>query len=128
MFPIHFYGAHGIPTTYSAETKELVHRDYRYSIVCETCRENGLFTEILLDCFAMGTVPVFWGAPDIGNYFDERGIISFDTMQDIAYLLSLADQKYYEHVKPYVKANLRLVEEYRSTEDWLYTNYFKEMA
>ena len=41
--------------------------------------ENGqyetYFTEKLLDCFATGTIPVYLGAPDIGNYFNKDGII-----------------------------------------------------
>ena len=35
----------------------------------------GYFTEKLLDCFLTRTVPVYWGCPDIYEYFDLDGII-----------------------------------------------------
>lgn len=52
---------------------------YRYSLVIENSRENGYFTEKIIDAFLLNTVPIYWGAPDIGTYFDTAGIIICDS-------------------------------------------------
>ncbi|WP_051646215.1 hypothetical protein [Allgaiera indica] len=48
---------------------------YRYSLVIENVRERGYFTEKLVDALLCRTLPIYWGAPDIANYFDPAGMI-----------------------------------------------------
>lgn len=128
---INYFGARGIPVDYSWQTKLKVLKDFRYSIVVETCREDNLFTEILLDCFAVGTIPIFWGCPNIGEYFDERGILSFETigeLKSILYMISgdEADDTYY-YISQFARENLRRLPPYRITESWLHENIFKDL-
>ncbi len=118
-YGIDYYGYRGTPTTYGWQTKLQVLRDYKYSIVCETCREPNLFTEILLDCFAVGTIPLFWGAPNIGDYFEGLGILSFETVQQLESLIRELDEHTYTYLLPFARENLRRVAEYRITEEWL---------
>ena len=49
--------------------------DYMFSIVIENDKYETYYTEKLTDCFATGTIPIYWGAPDIGNLFNRDGII-----------------------------------------------------
>jgi len=56
---------------------------YEYSVVIENSREIGYFSEKLVDCFLCGTVPIYWGALDIEDYFDTRGMIVCETEEDI---------------------------------------------
>ncbi len=56
---------------------------YRYSIVIENSRDQGYFTEKLIDCLLCGTVPIYWGDPDIGRYFDLDGIIACGNEDEI---------------------------------------------
>tara|TARA_R100000315_G_C5232124_1_gene143178 strand:+ start:516 stop:1487 length:972 start_codon:yes stop_codon:yes gene_type:complete len=58
-------------------------QDFYYSIIMENDRYPGYFTEKLTDCFATATVPIYWGAPDIGDYFDINGIIQVNSVQEI---------------------------------------------
>jgi len=143
-YGIDYYGYHGTPTDYGPHTKLQVLKDYRYSIVIETCREEGLFTEILLDCFAVGTIPIFWGAPDIGNYFNARGILSFSNINELKYILNslgypgnglrhspdLYGNRYYareyRRMLPYIGINHIAMKKYAITEDWLYQRYFAD--
>jgi len=117
--PVDFYGFKGVPTNYGWETKLRVHAPYMFSIVCETAEEDNLFTEILLDCFAVGCVPLFWGAPNIGSFFDGRGIIQFNTAEEAEYLVRCLTPALYREMEPYVRNNLREVAKYRVTEDWM---------
>ena len=45
---------------------------YRYSFAIINTDENDYFTDIIIDCFAVGTIPIFWGTPNIKNYFNMK--------------------------------------------------------
>ncbi len=84
-------GAHGSPRSGSGlgpnhdwwRSKEELLGPYRFSIVFENASYSNYYTEKITDCFAYGTIPIYWGSPDIGNDFNTDGIIfwngSFDT-------------------------------------------------
>jgi hypothetical protein len=59
------------------------HAPYMYSVVIENSREPGYFTEKIIDSLMCGSVPIYWGAPDIGSYFDVRGIIQCASEADL---------------------------------------------
>ena len=50
-------------------------KDYCFSFAIENCRESGYYTEKILDCFLTGTIPIYWGDPEIETTFDKNGII-----------------------------------------------------
>jgi len=52
--------------------------DYMFQWAIENHQEEGYFTEKLLDCLIMKTVPIYYGDTKIGSRFDSRGIIVFD--------------------------------------------------
>lgn len=126
-YGIDYYGARGQAVDYGWQTKMTVLKDYQYSIVVETCYEPNLFTEILLDCFAVGTIPLFWGCPNIGDYFDGLGILSFRTVQELEALIRELDEHTYTYLQPFARRNLETVKQYRITEEWLYENVFSEV-
>jgi len=79
--------------------------DYCFSVAMENSRENYYYTEKIIDCFFTDTIPIYWGCPGIGDVFDLRGIITFETIEELlAALDGLSFDKYYEML-PYVKAN-----------------------
>eukprot|EP00620_Florenciella_sp_RCC1587_P021099 CAMPEP_0182561832 /NCGR_PEP_ID=MMETSP1324-20130603/4262_1 /TAXON_ID=236786 /ORGANISM="Florenciella sp., Strain RCC1587" /LENGTH=60 /DNA_ID=CAMNT_0024774579 /DNA_START=220 /DNA_END=399 /DNA_ORIENTATION=+ len=49
-----------------------------FHIAIENVKSNGYFTEKLLDCFLTRTVPLYWGCPNIGEYFEVEGMIIID--------------------------------------------------
>jgi hypothetical protein len=93
--------------------------DYMFSVVVENGFYESYFTEKILDCFASGTIPVYMGSSDIGNYFNSEGIIplteEFDVSEDI----------YYDKMEA-IKDNLERVRQYEILEDFIYLNYFKK--
>ena len=50
-------------------------RDYGFSIVVENDNTDTYFTEKILDCFATGTIPIYWGTSRIVEHFNPNGII-----------------------------------------------------
>jgi hypothetical protein len=82
------------PIGYGQETKHAVLDNYCFSIA-ETCREDNLFTEWIVDCFALGTIPIFWGAPNIDRFFNAKGILQFDTVDRLYKILARSRADWY---------------------------------
>jgi hypothetical protein len=80
-------------------------------------KKNNYFTEVLLDNFRVGTVPIFWGCPNIGDFFDMNGIITFDTIEDLDLILSNLTKNDYYEMLPHINNNFELVKKYVSTDD-----------
>ena len=98
-------------------------RHYRYSIVVESGRADYYFTEKLIDCLSQGTVPIYWGCPDIYAFFEEDGIIPFETLEDLKRILgTISEGDYYDRL-PAICENLKLAKELRCAEDWLAREY-----
>lgn len=119
---VDFYGARGLPTDYSMATKLRVNAPYAFSVVTETQRLDNLFTEWLLDCFAVGTIPVYAGAPNVGRYFNAAGVLSFETAAECVEIVRGLSWELYEALLPAAADNLARVEEYAVAEDWMYTH------
>jgi hypothetical protein len=95
-------------------------RDYMFSIVVENQKMNSLFTEKIIDCFMTGTIPLYYGCPKISEYFDDRGIICFDTLeelQDIIKNLSIED---YTRRIEFVNENFELAKKYVIADDIIF--------
>ena len=90
--------------------------------MCTIAIENGqyetYFTEKLLDCFATGTIPVYLGAPDIGDHFNKEGIIDLTDEFDVS------EEIYYSKMDA-MKDNLERAKEMEVLEDFIYLRYFK---
>lgn len=56
---------------------------YRYSVVIENAREQNYFTEKLIDALLCRTVPIYWGCPNIGDFFDTGGMMICHDMAGI---------------------------------------------
>jgi len=94
-----------VATSYrgSCMSKRDVLRNYKFSI----CFENatgypGLITEKIFDCFTAGTVPVYYGAPDIdkyipdGCYIDFRSFTGYEELY--CYLVSMDEREYVRYL------------------------------
>lgn len=68
---------------------------YRFSVIVENVREPSYITEKLIDCLICRTIPIYWGAPDVGDFFDTSGIILCDDEAAIlAALRDLSEDRY----------------------------------
>lgn len=96
---------------------------YRYSVIIESQRLDTWFTEKLIDCFSQGTIPIYWGARKIADFFDERGMIIIDNITDIYNYLSELTPSHYTSCLPYIRANLETSRSYQCAEDWIFNAY-----
>tara|TARA_S200000501_G_scaffold31507_1_gene26468 strand:+ start:394 stop:1197 length:804 start_codon:yes stop_codon:yes gene_type:complete len=92
--------------------------DYMFSVAIENGQYETYFTEKLLDCFATGTIPVYLGAPDIGNYFNKDGIINLTEEFDIS------EEMYYNKMDA-IKENLEKAMRMEILEDFIWNEYLK---
>lgn len=86
-------------------------KEYMYSIVIENNKKDFYFTEKIFDCFASGNVPIYWGCPSIGNYFDINGIHQFDTIDELKSILLQISESKYNNMTKSIAENFRLVNE-----------------
>jgi hypothetical protein len=101
--------------TFEEKTEPL--KDYEFSIAITNSRINNYFTEILLDCFRLGTIPIFWGCPNIDEYFNLSGMEIFNTIEELDYVLS--NLKPYKEYLPGAKENFELCKQYIHTDDYI---------
>jgi hypothetical protein len=96
-------------------------KDYRFSFAFENDCYSSIFCEKLTDCFATGTIPIFQGAPDIGDFFDINGIIIFNENIDLSEL----NIDLYKSKRKSIENNFNLTLNLQTAEDYIYLNYLK---
>lgn len=62
--------------------------DYQYHVCFENDKNQGYFTEKIIDCFATGTIPIYWGANNISSIFNTNGVIEVDSVDEATYVLN----------------------------------------
>jgi len=103
------------------ENKEDGLVDYMFSVAIENASYNSYFTEKIQDCFATGTIPIYYGSPDIGDHFNPNGIITLTDDFDVSKLTS---EIYYDKIDA-VKENLEIVKNQLINEDNIYKTYLQ---
>jgi hypothetical protein len=103
--------------------------DYRYSIAIENEISPYYFTEKIMNCFASMTVPIYIGATNIGEFFNEDGIIRVDepTIEAVEKAVAVCNQEDYEKRKDAIIDNYNRVKEYLCVEDYIYKHYKSEL-
>jgi hypothetical protein len=119
---------YGRGTDNPIEYKEEALVDYKYSIVVENTNQINYITEKIVDCLAVGTIPVYWGCPNISDFFDMDGIITFNTIEEFEKILPTLTTELYNSKIESVKKNLEKAKQYAITEDWLYENIFTKLT
>tara|TARA_R100000951_G_scaffold83290_1_gene71048 strand:- start:10841 stop:11710 length:870 start_codon:yes stop_codon:yes gene_type:complete len=112
------------------EKKEEGLYPYRFSIVLENTQDDYYFSEKIVDCFATGTIPIYWGGSGVGKHYDEEGIIRFDTLDELDDILSeiengsapsIYNNKYFGKITDNWRKCRKT--ENRIPEDWMWKNY-----
>lgn len=69
---------------------------FRFSVAIENIRVQGYFSKKLVDALLCETVPIYWGAPDVADYFDPGGMIVCATQDEILAAIAGADADLYD--------------------------------
>jgi len=79
----------------------------QFHIAIENCRSRYYFTEKLIDCFLTGTVPIYWGCRNLGEYFDMRGVRQVRTADELITACNAATEAEYAELGPVIRENRR---------------------
>jgi hypothetical protein len=111
LWPDPMYSAAARASRGPAASKSATVAQYRFALCFENSRLKGWITEKLFDCFFAGTVPVYWGAPDVLDWVPAECFIDmrhFDRFADLrAFLHALepaAERRYRNAAREYVES------------------------
>ena len=51
-------------------------RDYKFSIAFENCSHSGYTTEKIMEAFVAGTIPIYYGDPDVAKDFNSKAFVN----------------------------------------------------
>lgn len=73
-------------------------RDYKYHLSMENCQELNYFTEKIGDAFLMWSYPVYWGCPNIDEFFPAGAYSLFNApnVNDAEKVISIVNSNKYE--------------------------------
>ncbi len=63
--------------------KRAFQSQYKFSIAFENSSHSGYVTEKIVDAFAAGTIPIYWGDPHLEDYFNPAAFIHIKDKDDI---------------------------------------------
>jgi hypothetical protein len=66
--------------------KRAFQEQYKFSMAVENSSHRGYCTEKIVQAFAAGTIPIYWGDTDIGTYFNEKAFINchrYESLDDV---------------------------------------------
>ena len=101
--------------------KLLALKDYRFSFAFENDNYDSIFCEKITDCFVTGTIPIYVGNPNIGDFFDSNGIIMYDDSFEIENLT----EEFYKSKLESINNNFQAAIDLPTSEDYFYTNYIR---
>ena len=88
-----------------------------FSIAIENGVLDNYFTDRILDLFATGTIPIYRGAPNISDFFDVNGILSFRTYEELVKIIENLDENLYLSKIHSMKKNFDLSKKYLYLDD-----------
>ena len=80
-------------------------KSFMYSVIIENIKEKDYFTEKIVDACLCNTVPIYWGAPNISDYFDPRGMIICSNKSDIINALRTISIEDYQSKLKWISKN-----------------------
>ena len=100
--------------------------DYMYNVAIENDSSKYYFTEKILNCFASMTIPVYYGAWNIGDFFNLDGIIILKepTIDCLLKTVKQCSESDYQSRIDAIKDNFHRVKHYLTIEDYLTENYW----
>ncbi len=119
--PIDLFGPQHTPIGYD---KSIAYKDYRFAVVVEACREDNFFSEHLLDAIAYGCVPIYWGCPNIGEYFP-GGFLRVEDVRSLFDLLAWPLERAYLDIAQDLYRDQLIARQFAITEDWQIANCLK---
>lgn len=85
---------------------------FQFGIQIENSRQTNWFSEKLLDCIITKTIPIYWGCPNISEFFDTTGWIFFDNVPELITKIEALTPDYYSKYTDVIEKNYLTALEY----------------
>ena len=95
-----------------------------FSFAMENTNHEYAFCEKTTDCFATGTIPIYWGGKGIKEFFDPKGIIFIEDLNSIDEL----NEELYNSKIEYIESNFKKLNSLLTSEDYFVKNYIRGEA
>ena len=92
---------------------------YCFSIAMENSIATNYYTEKIIDCFITGNVPIYRGCNNIGEFFDERGIITFNEIEELDSIIDELTFSKYMDMLPHINKNFEIAKKYINPDNLL---------
>jgi hypothetical protein len=76
-----------------------------FHIAIENSQNKNYFTEKIIDAFITKTIPIYWGCPNINEFFDNRGFFTFNTEDEFISIVNNLTEEDYLNRKEYIEKN-----------------------
>ena len=79
-----------------------------FHVAIENSQSKNYFTEKIIDAFITKTIPIYRGCSNIGDFFNQKGFLTFNTEEEFFNIInSLTEEDYYSR-KEYIEENYKL--------------------
>lgn len=102
------------------EEKNINFNDNMFHVAVENTKQPNLFTEKIIDAFLTKTIPIYRGCDNIGDFFDQNGVIEFDNEEELINIINSLTEKDYWDRKEAIEYNYQMAIEF--------SNYFGRLT
>jgi hypothetical protein len=74
-----------------------------------------------------GTIPLYYGCPNVGDFFDMNGIIIFESIEELHLILNSLTLELYESKLESVRGNFKRVFNYPTDTNSMFNLYYKNL-
>lgn len=99
------------PDSIPINLKYQLFEDSMFHISIENTKNHNYISEKVVDAFMSYTIPIYWGTPNIVEYFNKDGIIFFNTKEELETILDNLSEKDYSKRIDAVIENYRIASE-----------------
>jgi len=92
----------------TTEPKSICFENSMFHVAIENSKNQNYFTEKIVDAFLTKTIPIYWGCPNIEDFFDVKGIITFNNEDELVSILNSLTEEEYWIRKEYIEKNYQL--------------------
>jgi len=86
----------------------------QYHICIENCKERNWFTEKLVDCLYTKTIPIYWGCPNIEDWFDTGSILIVNDYSELLSCVNNLSEDFYDNHINSINKNFELCKKFVS--------------
>ena len=88
--------------------RRILFNDSMFTVIIENVKYDNWYNKIG-DAFVTKTIPLYWGCPNISEFgYDERGIIRFNTKEELLNIINYLTPEKYNEMLPYIEYNYEL--------------------